>query len=259
MERMPKTNSKDGLSGRFTPSDFDKVLLNVPADCPVVGGQAVAWWVEKYRDACSIEPVTSVDLDFWGSRDDLKALGRKLNIRPVFPHEYDMTLWVGALPMTINGEKTVVEFLHSIPGLDTNDPNRASVEQEYSSGQGNRVISILSPVSLVLTKLHALRHFEQKDRNDELHLVVSLQASRAFILQLIRQGAIRETLWNCERLIHAHQLKASKKVEKKFGFDLLSAIPIEEIKHASTTESIPSSDRKRLGNFWKIRWLNIKD
>ena len=40
-----------------------------------------------------------------------------------------MTAWVGAIPMTIKGEKTLVEFINTVPGLATFNPEKASVKQ----------------------------------------------------------------------------------------------------------------------------------
>jgi hypothetical protein len=75
---------------------------------------------------------------------------------------------VGAIPLNLHGQESLAEFLHTIPGLDTNDPDQASVEQEYKSGPVHKLIQVLTPVSLVLCKLHALRHFNQANRQDEL-------------------------------------------------------------------------------------------
>ena len=168
-----------------------------------------------------------------------------------------MTVWVGAIPLTINGEKTLVEFLHTVPGLDTHDPNRASVEQNYATQSGSRMLQFLSPVSLALAKLHALRHFPQEDRQDGLHLRLCLRASHAFIAQLIAQKAVRDALWNCERLVETHYLKPNIKLARQHQFSLLDAIPIEKIAEASGDSSFDESDRKRLANFCKIlcrRW-----
>jgi hypothetical protein len=153
--------------------------------------------------------------------------------------------------------KTIVEFLHTVPGLDTNDPNRASVEQNYVVPSGCRVLQFLSPVSLVLAKLHALRHFNQKERQDELHLRISLGASAAFIAQLVREKAVRQALWNSERLIEMYQLKPYTKLAEKYDFNILSAVPIREMRKACADESLDSSSRKRISNFCDVRWLQI--
>ena len=53
---------------RFTPEDFAEVLLCLPKGCPLVGGQAVAWWAGRYGIRPIHEgreqPVTSQDIDF---------------------------------------------------------------------------------------------------------------------------------------------------------------------------------------------------
>jgi hypothetical protein len=250
--------SKPLLVGRFTPADFGEILLKLPEGCPIIGGQAVVWWAAKYGlDVVSknqLEPLTSADIDLWGGRDDLIELAKRLSCKAVFPHQYEMTVWVGAIPLSIKGEKTLVEFLHTVPGLDTNDPDRASVEQDYAVPSGRRILQFLSPVSLVLVKLHALRHFDQNDRQDELHLRVSLETSKAFIEQLLRQQAIRELLWNCERLIQAHHLKPYLKLAAQHGFNILGAVPIESIKAASLDSSLDQALRERLANFCGFRW-----
>src|SRR5258707_9679368 len=84
---------RDGDPGAFRPSDFAEVLVQLPEGCPIVGGQAVVWWAERYRiTAASHQPLTSEDIDFWGGRADLKQLASKLGIKPIFPHAYEMSV-----------------------------------------------------------------------------------------------------------------------------------------------------------------------
>jgi hypothetical protein len=33
--------------GNFRPEDFAFVIEQLPDNCPIVGGQAVAWWAER--------------------------------------------------------------------------------------------------------------------------------------------------------------------------------------------------------------------
>ena len=248
---------------RFTPGDFSDVISHLPDECPVIGGQAVAWWAARYQlTGTKGEVITSADIDFWGSRDDLKKMAKGLRRKAIFPDEYEMTVWVGAIQLNIQGLKTEAEFLHTVPGLDTNDPDKASVEQEYRTESVQRVIQVLTPISLVLVKLHALRHFDQTDRQDELHLKVSLHASRRFLAQLLRQREIRHVLWNCERLIAAGQVKQYRKMATKYEFDMLGAIPIDDFKRAAADPEQAQEDQTRLANFVNLRWprlLELKD
>ena len=243
---------------RFTPAEFSEVIACLSEGCPLIGGQAVALWAQRYGIVGDNgQAVTSADIDFWGSRDDLKALAAALHRKAVFPAEYEMTVWVGAIELTIHGKKTLVEFVHTVPGLDTNDPAQASVEQEYAAGSVRKAIPVLSPVSLTLAKLHALRHFNQEAREDESHLRVSLLASHRFLQELLKQQEIRPMLWNCERLIAASYLKPYRRLQLQYKLDLLSAIPVEDIRRESAKQDQSAEDRRRLGNFVEVRWNQI--
>jgi len=116
------------------------------------------------------------------------------------------------------------------------------------------MVQFLSPVSLVLSKLHALRHFDQEQRQDELHLRVCLKACLEFIAQLVRQQAVRAALWNCERLIEAHQRKPNARLAAQYDFSILAAVPIDRIREASNDPALDPGVRGRLVNFCDLRW-----
>jgi hypothetical protein len=239
----------------FVPSDFGEVIQKVPDECPLVGGQAVAWWAQKYCP--SDKPITSSDIDFWGFKDDLDMLARALGQKTILPHQFEMTSWVGGIPLILKGEKTLVDFVNSVPGLDTFDAEKASVRQLFSTGTQQKKLLVLSPVSLVLAKLYALRAFDQTGRQDELHLRVSLVTANRFIAQLLREAKIKQVLWNVERLIAGSQNKPYQRLEARLGFKILSAIPIQQIREA-TGDNLSEEDRNRLQNFQKLRWPQVE-
>jgi hypothetical protein len=258
MKSAPTTEKRqpNGPKKRiFVPSDFGEVMQKVPAECPLVGGQAVAWWAQEYCP--SDKPITSCDIDFWGFRDDLDTLARALGQKPILPHRYEMTAWVGGIPMILKGEKTIVEFINTVPGLDAFNPEKASVRQLFSTGTQQNKLLVLSPVSLVLAKLYALRAFDQTERQDELHLKVSLVTANHFIGQLLREAKIKQVLWNVERLIAGSQNKPYQRLEAQHGFKILSAIPIQQIREAVSGNYLSEEDRNRLRNFQKLRWPQV--
>jgi len=243
---------------RFVVADFQDVLRRVSADCPLVGGQAVAWWAARYGikplEAGQERIVASRDIDFWGSREDLLRLARQLHRRAVLPHAYEMTVWVGAVPLSIQGQPTVAEFLHTIPGLDTNNPDQACVGQELVIGGVRKRLQILTPVSLVLAKLHALRHFDQTERQDEFHLRVCLEASVRFLEETVAAGEVRLLLWNVKRLINGRQLKAVRKLEQQYGFNLLQAVPLTRLRREAKDPRQSAENRDRLARFLTEYW-----
>jgi len=240
----------------FVPSDFGRIVQHIPEGCPLVGGQAVAWWQQQYCP--SDNPITSCDIDFWGYREDLEVLAKALGQKPVYPHKYEMTVWVGGIPLNLKGEKTLVEFIHTVPGIDIINAEKASVLQTFSTGVTQKKLLVLSPVSLVLAKLHALRAFDQEGRQDELHLKTSLVTTNYFITQLLRDTQIKQVLWNIERLIAASQNKPYQRLEKQHGFKVLSAVPLQHIQEAVRNKSLPEDDRNRLYNFQSIRWPQVQ-
>jgi hypothetical protein len=240
----------------FVPSDFDEIIQNVPSECPLVGGQAVAWWAAEYSTATD-RPLTSCDIAFWGFREDLQALAAAVGRKPIYPHKYEMTAWVGGIPLRVNGEETIVEFINSIPGLDVINPEKASAGQVFSSGASRKNLLVLSPVSLVLAKLHALKAYDQNDRQDELHLKVCLLTSHSFLVQLLREAKVKQVLWNIERLIAASQTKPYLRLQTERNFNILSAAPIEEIASATASSEISKEDRQRLEKFLNERWSRL--
>jgi hypothetical protein len=239
----------------FVPSDFSGIIQHIPEGCPLVGGQAVAWWQQQYCP--SDAPITSCDIDFWGHRADLDTLAKALGRRPLYPHKYEMTVWVGGIALNINGENTLVEFINSVPGLDIVAEEKASIPQLFSTGDTEKKLLVLSPVSLALSKLHALRAFDQDDRQDELHLKTSLATADRFIEQLLQESQIKQALWNVERLIAASQYKPYRRLQQKHGFEILSAVPVKRIQEAAECETLPEADLNRLRNFQTSRWPEV--
>jgi hypothetical protein len=253
MKLTPTTGNKNRIYG---PADFGEVIQKVPDDCPLVGGQAVAWWAQQYFP--SDKPVTSCDIDFWGFKENLMELARALGQKPILPHQYEMTIWVGGIQISLKGEKTVVDFINTVPGLDSFNAEKASVRQLFENGTHRKEFLVLSPISLVLAKLYALKAFDQAERQDELHLKVSLKTANRFIGQLLREGEVKQVLFNVERLIAASQNKPYRRLETQYGFEVTSAIPLNKITEAATDGTLPTKDRNRLQNFIKLRWPKVE-
>jgi hypothetical protein len=83
-----------------------------------------------------------------------------------------------------------------------------------------------------MCKLHALRHFHQEDRQDLIHLQACLRSSAVFIMEVLAQDT-RIALWNCNRLIDAQRQERHRKLERKFGFRILDAVPVDSIRTAA--------------------------
>jgi hypothetical protein len=219
----------------------------------MIGGQAVAYWARRYGITPDGDPITSKDIDFWGSRDDVKTLAKRLERLAIFPHAHEMTVWAGAVEISIKGQATLIEMLHTVPGLDTNERDQAAVKEELESSE----LYIFSPVSLVLAKLHALGNFDQEQRADKLHLMVIIECSARYISELLSREQTRPALHECERVIRAHLLKPTRRLEREHGFNLLDAIPVAAIQTKADTLPQDAVDHRRLRNFLQKRWPEV--
>ena len=249
--------SAPGKDVRLQPKDFSTVLAAIPEDCVLIGGQAVAWWAERFGIKAIVDgreqEVTSRDIDFWQpGRFTPNSVGIKTNPGTAGSPCNDNSRWRSRSQSW--REKTALEMLHTVPGLDSINPSSVAVLENVSSEDRKRKLLVLSPVSLVLTKLHGLRHFPQDDRQDLLHLKVSLSASKAFITELLRESA-RMALWNCNRRIEAHRQRPNRILEQFHNFEILSGVPIEQIQ--SEGRKVKSDDRDKLRRFVNIQWPRV--
>lgn len=250
--KIPKpTKAKDS---HLVPEDFLAILERVPETCPIVGGQAVALWCDRYGLTAPNERMTSRDIDLWGSRSDLLALARQLKRTAALPGPYEMTVWVGAIPWEVQGKETLVEMLHTIPGLDTNDPNKACVTQVVNG----RTWRLLTPVSLILAKLHAVRNFDQTDRNDLRHLEFSIRAAACYLGELLEKGEVRTMLREIERILQTAAFSWVPKLAREHRFRLLDAIPLEMLRRAAVDHSLSAPDREKVTRFLEIRWSAVQ-
>jgi len=248
---------KPDPEAKFKPGDFEELLRNIPGRCVLIGGQAVAWWAEKYAITTpegERVDAASKDIDLWGKHGDLACIAKWLNRTPYLPNQREMTVFVGAIAVIAAGKKTSLEMLRRVPGLDTQDPEAAAVPEAVTK-DGKEAL-ILTPVSLVLSKLYNLRRFPQEDRHDLLHLRISLKASCAFISAVVSRDA-RFALWNCNRLIRAQGEPRNRRLERRHGFQILSGIPIDKLRAATRQPSQPAESREKLQRFLDCQWPRV--
>jgi hypothetical protein len=253
--RVPLPKPDPGA--QFKPGDFDGILAHLPGTCILIGGQAVALWAEKYAIKTpkgDLVDAASKDIDFWGKHADLFRIAEQLKKTPYLPDKREMTFLVGVIEVDAAGKNTALELLHRVPGLDTDEPD--SVAVPVAMTKSGKEALVLTPVSLVLTKLYNLRHFSQEDRHDLLHLQISLEASRAFISEVVSKDP-KLALWNCKRLIRAHREESNQRLERQHGFQLLSGIPIESIGAATQDQTIPAEGRAKLQRLLEQQWPRV--
>jgi len=229
----------------FSVSDFRSYLKNSEG-LTLIGGQAVAWWDERYLEPDF--PIVSRDIDFWTEREELEAFLKRTELKARYPHRYEMTVLLAVADIAVGGQSSRIEFLHTVPGLDTTNRETVTMEQTLDDAR----IQILDPISLALTKLHALRNFDQTDRLDALHLKVCIASAHEFLKECLPSDPDL-TLWHVERLAKAALQKRNQRVASEYELNLLDGIPIEQIETTAT-----DTQNEKLLRFLDIRWPQIE-
>lgn len=244
-------------------SDFEPILARAALATPValIGGHAVGWWARNFQDRITafgrvkkaLPSCASQDLDFVGDVDTVKALSRALNTRARWPRRYEMTILVGLLPITLDGEPTTMEILHTVPGLDV-DIEEALAPAAIHGG----LIRVLEPVSLALSKAHGLLNYPQEERNDNAHCRVCVACCRCVIEDLLADGKVESAHEQCERLLHPAETTRGKKLWQRFQINLADGIPLDAFRAAARATVTSPADRDLIRSFLDKRWPRAK-
>jgi len=238
----------------LTIAECEKVLVAAGTDLTLIGGQAVSLWAEEFETELNLaEKHTSKDIDFWGDRQLLTRLAKKLDTVAKYPDMRSFTVLSGILQLWAGGKHLKVDVLHSVPGVPDADWDRITIVVESKVGP----VRTLDPISLIGSKLHNLKNFDQSERQDLNQLLICLKIARIFLARALRED-IRRGLTYVKRLLDIACMGNNQAVFKEHKIPIFDAVPIQTIEHFATDNTVPDDARERLNNFLTIRWAQIK-
>jgi hypothetical protein len=240
---------------RFAIEDFAQVLRAAGEDLVLIGDQALAVWVNEYRNelACA-GPLLSNDIEFWGDREMVTSLAETLDAKADFPNSHSLTVLSGQVRKVIKGETVEINVLHTVPGLDQLDPNRAAIGVKIFEAP----VRVLDPVSLIATAFHRLRNFDRTKRNDEEHSNLCIRIASHFIGETFEQCGVRIGLSYVKRLLDIASIRSNQKAIEEYSFRINDAFPIETIRRLSRSDIASAEERERLLNFLESRWPRLQ-
>lgn len=219
-------------SANWTWPEVEAVLLTLArsdTDLVVCGGQAVAFWARRFE----LLPVASRDLDLLGDQEAARQVANLLGAVVQFPSRYDMTIITAVTQVVWQGHSLRIEWLSSVPGIET-DPEAISVVLSLSS---NIQFRILHPMALIMAKLHAVRFFDQQDRQDEAHLRIVWTAARLWMDGLV----LTEAPWVL-RLTHQWyrvvRQPGNRRVLDRLQLDWRSLIPLASLRNRAGEDDL---------------------
>jgi hypothetical protein len=222
----------------------------------LIGGQAVNYWAELYSAVepglAKWQPVTSEDIDFQGSREDVRLMALQLGLTPVFPHPVEMTALSGMIPFKRGDLKSQIEVVSSVPGVPAKLLKETALEATWENYQ----IRVIEPISLLCAEAHLALKVPQKGRRDVDHLAIMVLCVRAFLreaLSKVEDGSLPARGWLAavERVLTLSESTTGAKAARRFGTDWAKVLPLKEIQTVATLQIFPLKD-KRLPR-WKAK------
>jgi len=237
---------------RFSLRHFTEVLdVRNKQGTPLIliGGQAVNYWAELYSaqepSLAKWRPFTSEDIDFQGTRADVRLIASQLGLTPVFPRPVEMTALAGMIPFKRGDLKSQIEVVSSVPGVPAKLIQQTALEATWETHH----IRVIDPISLLCAKARLALKVPQKGRRDADHLAIMVLCVRAFLrgaLRKVEAGSLPARNWLAamERVLALAESTAGAGTARKFGTDWTEALPVKEIESCVTSQIVSFRDRR---------------
>ena len=223
----------------FRPEDLPflfKALSQSKSPTVLVGGQSLTFWVDYYQiDIPDTEsPYLTQDADIFGTALDAiivcKALGGHLEI----PDASDSTANTALITFnTSDGRSLLIDFMGRLIGLNEKEIISTSIkltDEEFGE------INVLNPKLVLCSRLANLKALPSKrDGNGVAQARVAIDVCKQYFIEeslALDEDKQEDYLMNSARwLAKLAQSAKALYVFKNWGIDVLTAAPIELIKH----------------------------
>lgn len=209
----------------------DEILKVAGPSLVMVGGQALAFWLDHYGLSHGVEdlggPITR-DVDFLASSptdtDAVKRLARSLRGEASFPSRHAITALVGQAIRLVDAESVWnVDVLHKVIGNDACAIFDESAVSDLGDGVTLRVMNPLHVLKSRMDNLYLLR--EKQTSLGVAQLRCAIKVVQRMQIELAEVGdnlAVRKTVKDVARW--ALRSDAGKKVALRFGVRVADAI-----------------------------------
>jgi hypothetical protein len=220
----------------------DEIILSAGGtEAILVGGQALGIWVDLLIDPDRLDelggPVTSKDVDFFGSRHLARELADHLGGRVVEPDPEHVGTPEAALVLyERDGETIQIDIMGRLAGLSNKEIENGWIEQPYGQETDQVLIRILAPMEILLSRIANVTVLRRGTPGAIRQLRIAPHVVEAFIrqrldamldpdnqadpdlirvLRRIAQGAIR-------KLIHFGRAPELDRIYLDHGVDLIA-------------------------------------
>jgi hypothetical protein len=206
-------------------------LLRASQGAVLVGGQALAFWIARFRIDISRgpRPYVSADVDFLGFREHVAAFAAAIRGAAVYPPKRGSTALQGVVTKkSARGGGVEVDVLHKIVGLDANAVRRRALEVTHPRDATLRFL-VMDPVDCLASRIENLRQLaDKKDDVSVWQAEKAILVCRAYVSELIREASEHKAIKVATALFGLAGSAAGLQAHARYGLDLLEAIPLDE-------------------------------
>lgn len=217
----------------------------------VVGGHAVNLWALVFKEQIGAElqanellPLTSKDLDLYGSGGLLAKLAEKFKVRPVINREIRSPV-IGLIYVNIAGKERKIEVLRDVRGVSAVELSKDWLQVQFDEYDAR----VPLPTVLLKGKMANVVQINQSDRNDVKHVKILLLVAREYLSQVVdhvESGKLepRIGIKALEDVLAVTRTEDALKCNRTYGIDLRSAWPRDVLAKAKN---------EKIRNFVKFR------
>lgn len=241
------------------PDMVQRVLDQADAGVILVGGQALAFWMERYgiRQQGGVPPAISRDVDFFtvdaGNDGPLRRFARAIGGRAYVTPDHGLSALVGSA-VAVAGEGRVynVDLVHKVVGLERSQVDGNAVAFHFEDG---RILRVLHPIDVLRSRnanLHELP--EKQDEPGKFQLRFAIDVARAYLEERIdtiwrehagdAKRADREALDTIADVTDCAKEDAARKNAARHGIFIADAVPAWRIVSPA---------------FWDRQWPHLRD
>lgn len=247
---------KNKTEAQTPPATIQKLLEAAGEDLVLVGGQALAFWVDWYRLALPQTDIPAItnDVDFLSrtaaDQGSVRRLAGAIKAQPIYPSSKALTSLVGQAVLEVSEDEYVnVDVIFKVLGLKGESVRQRAVR--ITTSKGGPKFLVMHPLDVLHSRLANLYEVREK-QNDKgrMQLALAIDVGREFLRAQAAQASAAETAAGrspIQAYVSAIERMATedagRKVAGRHGLHVADAIdPI----------LVPP------GPFWTKRWPGLK-
>jgi hypothetical protein len=224
----------------FDAATLDRFLSSMGPDMVLVGGQALAFWMDRYGIDAQGATISN-DGDVLGHVTRARDLALALKATVLVPDPTALTCLVAQIRVPVRNGKVrnidVLHLLYTVSGLrkSTEFTKQAMQHAVQAQWRDGKAIRVMHPLDVLESRVHnAAGLLQDKGPHVLTQARWAIAVARAAMLKVARADQPGEERIGqlIQRVFKLARSRAGRQLLKDHGIDVLDAIAIEELRRA---------------------------